>query len=652
MTPAADFLTARQLGRLLLILAACAAPQTLHIAPWISGIALLLGVWRYLAAVRGWRLPSRTLRLLLALTGFGGVFASYGSINGVEAGSALLVLMLALKLTETWRRRDCALLVVLGHFLICAEFLYEQQIHTTLYLIPVLWLLTAELLAVTHPGTPLAFRTALSTSGRLLLLALPLMLIMYFLFPRIPGPLWGVGGARGAGVSGLSDSMTPGSISELALSDEIAFRVEFDGEPPPPVARYWRALVLHDFDGRTWDAGWPLRGDARLTPLGEEVTYTITLEPHERNWLYVLDLPIRIPASDYISPDFELRAPRRINERLRYTITSALAYRTGETLQGWARRRDLRLPEDFNPRTHALAAQWRDQYGSNTAAIVQAALAMFRKQPFVYTLQPPLLGRDSVDEFLFDTRRGFCEHYASSFTILMRAAGIPAHVVTGYQGGEQNPFADYFIVRQAAAHAWSEVWLEGRGWVRVDPTAAVAPERVERGLQDALPAGERVSSLFDNSLLIIRLQYGWDVANTYWTRWVLAYGPEAQRGLLDFAGMKNPDWLKMVLWMTGLMAAVGLLIAFWHAWRQRPRLRDPVLRVYNRFCNKLEKQGLPRQDWEGPRAYASRIARLRPELATPVGEISSLYAQLRYGAHGTPAALRRLQQAVKRFRVK
>jgi len=491
MTPAADFLTARQLGRLLLILAACAAPQALHIAPWISGIALLLGMWRYLAAVRGWRLPSRTLRLLLALAGFVGVFASYGSINGVQAGSALLVLMLALKLTETWRRRDCALLAVLGFFLIGAEFLYEQRILTTLYMLPVLWLLTAELLAVTHPGTPLAFRTALTTSGRLLLLAVPLMLIMYLLFPRIPGPLWGIGDARGAGVSGLDDSMTPGSIGELALSDEIAFRVEFAGPPPPPAARYWRALVLHDFDGRSWQTNWPVRGATPLTPLGGTIRYTITLEPHERNWLFALDLPVSIPPDAVLLSDYALRTPRRLTERRRYSVESALAYRADAVLEDWARRRDLRLPDGFNPRTHALATQWRNQFGDNATAIVQTALAMFRNQPFVYTLQPPLLGRNSVDEFLFDTQKGFCEHYASSFTVLMRAAGIPARVVTGYQGGEENPFADYFIIRQASAHAWSEVWLEGRGWVRVDPTAAVAPERIERGLQDALPAGER-----------------------------------------------------------------------------------------------------------------------------------------------------------------
>lgn len=652
MTPAADFLTARQLGRLLLILAACAAPQVLHIAPWISGIALLLGLWRYLAAVRGWRLPSRMLRLLLALAGFVGVFASYGSINGVQAGSALLVLMLALKLTETWRRRDCALLVVLGYFLICAEFLYEQQILTTLYLLPVLWLLTAELLAVTHPGAPLAFRTALNASGRLLLLALPLMLIMYFLFPRIPGPLWGVGGARGAGVSGLDDSMTPGSIGELVLSDEIAFRVEFAGPPPPPAARYWRALVLHDFDGRSWETDWPVRGATPLIPLGSGIRYTVTLEPHERTWLFALDLPVSVPPDAVLLTDYELRIRRRLTERRRYSVQSALEYHAGVNLENWAKRRDLQLPDDFNPRAHALAAQWREQYGANEQAIVQAALGMFRNQPFVYTLQPPLLGRDSVDEFLFDTQRGFCEHYASSFTVLMRAAGIPARVVTGYLGGEQNPFADYFIIRQADAHAWSEVWLEGRGWVRVDPTAAVAPERIERGLQDALPAGERFSSWFGSNLMLLRLQYGWDVLNTHWNRWVLAYGPEAQRGLLHFAGMKDPDWQKMVLWMTGLLAGFGLAIAFWHTWRHRPRLRDPVLRAYNRFCNKLGKQGLPRQDWEGPRTYASRIARLRPELASAAGEISSLYVRLRYGAHGTPAALQRLQQAVKHFRIK
>lgn len=647
----AEFLTVRRLGALLTVLGLVIAPHALHTQPWIIAAAFLLGLWRYGAARFGWRLPGKALRLVLALLGFLGVFASYRSLGGVEAGSALLILMLALKLTETWRRRDCLLLVLLGYFLVMAELLYEQSILVTLYLIPVTWVLTSVFLELTHTGAQLSFRTAMRFSGRLLLFALPLMLIMFVLFPRVPGPLWGVQTARGEAVSGLDDKMAPGSISSLSLSNEVAFRVAFAGEMPPPAARYWRGPVLHHFDGRTWEQGWTVREPGKFTPAGAHVEYTVTLEPHERHWLFALELPLSLPDEAFLAYDYELLARRPVRERQRYTIRSTPRYQAGTELDGWQRRRDLQVPEDFNPRTLALAAEWRATLQSDRA-IVRRALQMFRTEPFVYTLQPPLLGRDSMDEFLFETRRGFCEHYASALTLLMRAAGIPARVVTGYQGGDTNPLGDYLIVRQSSAHAWTEVWFDDSGWVRVDPTAAVAPERIEFGLASALSEGESLpGSAFRDNPLLLQLELTWDMLNANWNEWILGYGPELQRDLLSFAGFDNPTWEKMAALMTGLLILTTAVIAAWLSWNSRRHRPEPLVRLYRQFCAKLERVGIVRHSWEGPLDFARRAEKLRPEIATEIRLILQLYSRLRYGRSAHTDAERTLRERVRNFRV-
>lgn len=654
LTAADDFLTVPRLGWLLLVLALVAAPQLMHTSPWIGTVAAGLGVWRYLAARRGWRLPPPWLRLSLALAGFAGVLATYRGINGVEPGSALLTLMLALKLTETWRRRDCLLLIYLGYFLILAQFLYEQSIGVTLYLIPVTWLLTAVLLDFAHPGGAFRPRAALRLAGRYLLAALPLMLILFLLFPRIPGPLWGVSSARGEAVSGLDDEMTPGSISELILSEEVAFRVRFEGAPPPPEDRYWRGPVLHHFDGRSWRQGWPLP-PAESPPQGTAaVRYSVTLEPHERHWLYALDLPGRIPEDAVLRQDYQLLSKRPVRERRRYELLSFTRYQAGLPLPDFLRWRSLQLPEGFNPRARTLAEEWRASL-ADERAVVRQALRMFREQPFVYTLQPPLLGRHSVDEFLFETRRGFCEHYAGSFVFLMRAAGIPARVVTGYLGGSPNPLADYFIVRQSDAHAWAEVWLPDAGWVRVDPTAAVAPERIELGLAGALSETEaRLSGLLGAGDLQVQLEIIWETINARWNEWVLGYGPELQRRFLEFAGIENPSWRKLALVLTAVFVAAGALFMAWFAWRNRRAPVPPLLRHYRRLCRALARQGVARRPQEGPADFAARAAAALPAHAPAIRDAMRRYIRLRYAEAGDAAAVqafgRRIRRLVRKLR--
>ncbi|HWP94453.1 MAG TPA: DUF3488 and transglutaminase-like domain-containing protein [Gammaproteobacteria bacterium] len=640
-----------RLGWLFAALAVAMAPQTLHQQPWITAFVLLLGAWRYLAEARGWRLPPPAFRLALALAAFALVWVTHRRVTGIESGSAFLLMLMGVKFTETARLRDCIFLVFMGFFLVMAEFLYSQEIPVVAWLLPAIWLLAAAFLNITHSAPRFSPLAAARYSGRLIFFALPFVIVMFVLFPRVPGPLWGVPASGGEAVSGLDDTMTPGNITRLALSREVAFRVTFEGAPPPPSERYWRGPTLHEFDGRTWSIGlWRYTGTGTFTPLGRPVTYTVTLEPHNRPWLFALELPAQRPPEALFQPDYLMLSKRPVRQRMRYEAVSYLRHDTRPGTPAVRLARDLRLPARGNSRARALAERWRDE--STTAIeIVERVLALFREEPFVYTLQPPPLGRNPVDEFLFETRRGFCEHYASAFTFLMRAAGVPARVVTGYQGGEPNPLSDYFIVRQSDAHAWSEVWLEGRGWVRVDPTAAVAPERIEHGLAEALPPGEAVPGGFlGDSEWLLRLQLTWDAINAGWNEWFLGYGPELQRQFLEDLGMDSPDWQRMTTAMAISIALLLLALTAYLMWLNRPRPPDPVVRAYGTFCARLAKCGIVRAAWEGPLDFAARARQARPDLADAIDTITSLYVGIRYGRVRKPSDIEVLRQQVATFR--
>lgn len=640
------------LSRLLVVLAMVVLPHALHLPPWLSALVVALGAWRYAAARYRLRLPSTGLRILLTVLVLTAVHARYGTLLGRDAGAALLVAMAGLKLLELRENRDVYVAVFLGYFLVVVQFLHSQAPFIALYMLVVVVLLTAMLIDLNRREVPPPGET-LRLAGGMVLYALPLMLIAFILFPRISGPLWGLPDDAYSGLSGLSGEMAPGEISRLSLSDAVAFRVAFEGAIPAPHQRYWRGPVFAQTDGNRW------RGNDEFaaTPpsfisQGPPLAYTVTLEAHNRPWLFALDLPAAVPPGARVTEAFELNAAQAVRERRRYRLTSYPDYQA-LGLSERERRRTLQLPAGGNPRARALAAEWRAR-ATGAEDVVQAALRLFRGENFVYTLSPPRIDGDIVDGFLFETRRGFCEHYAGSFAFLMRAAGVPARVVTGYQGGEFNELGDYLIVRQRDAHAWAEVWLEGRGWVRIDPTAAVAPERIERGIVPGLQRegaavrfasaqGEWLASLWDGG------RHAWDALNNRWNQWVLAYGPERQTDLLSWLSFGGWSWQSVA---AALLALAGTLIALlvMQGLKTRARAIDRVQAIYQRYCAKLARRGLARAAAEGPADYARRVRRARPDLATEVDAISDLYIALRY-THAPPHdRLAALQHAVRAFR--
>ena len=646
-------LTPATIRLLLVALAMSLAPHVTHLPAVITVMCLAFGLWRLRVITHGWPLPGKIARLVLTLVVLAAVFFTYGTIVGPDPGTALLAAMLGLKLLETRRPRDAALVIVLGYFLAVSNVLYSQSIPLAMYLLLVLLLLTAALVRLNQGASAPAGESILRLSGRLFLQALPIMIVMFLLFPRLPGPLWG-SPQDGSGTTGLNDEMTPGSISNLGQSDAIAFRVRFDGTIPDNSLLYWRGPILWHTDGKRWTAGTaqprvPAGSgpDRKLTPIGPAVRYQVTLEPHRHNWLYALDMPTTLPPGSLRTIDYQVITPQPVNSLMRYEMASHTHYRLRGLDEG-ERRRALQLPPQVNPRTQALGRQWRREVDDD-AALVQRALDFFHEEPFFYTLQPPLLaGDDPMDQFLFSTRRGFCEHYAASFTLLMRAAGIPTRIVTGYQGGELNPVDGYLVVRQRDAHAWTEVWLEERGWVRIDPTAAVAPQRIEKGMDGVLEdsRGGVFGSALGNSLWR-QLRNGLDALDNTWSQWVLGYQATLQNQVLSSLGLSS--WQARAL---AIFAGLGVLLSItaWLLLRQRGVRQDPVTAAYRRFCDKLARRGLARRPAEGPVDYADRVIRARPDLYREVEEINRAYIALQYGDHGTPAATRRFSRMVRGFR--
>lgn len=613
-------------------LLACAlatiAPHAEHLPYWLSLLAagaLLLRFWIW---HRNLRLPGRWQITLIVVTAMAAIHMEYKTLLGRDAGVALLVLFMALKPLEMHRRRDAVVVVMLGFFLLLTHYFHAQGIAVGLWLLLSVLLQTATLLRLHGGAQPLP--AILRRAGLLLLQAAPLTLLLFLLFPRINGPLWGLPQDAYGSRSGLPDTIEAGSIAHLVLDGNIAFRVLFNGSPPPNDRLYWRGPVMETFDGRVWHPK-RLAGETspRIEANGDEIAYEITLEPHQQRWLLSLDAPVLTPPGSTVNARMQTVSREPVRLRSRHAFRSALDYRFNAEESASALAAALALPAAGNPRARELAANWRKRHG-HPQKIVNEALDMFREQDFFYTLNPPLLGEHPVDEFLFETKKGFCEHYASAFVFLMRAAGIPARIVAGYQGGERNPVDGYLVIRQSDAHAWAEIWQEGFGWQRVDPTAATAPERVEHGIASALPAGENLPVLARIDLDWLRtLRFRWEAINNVWNQWVLGYNPERQRELLSRFGMKDADWRGMTLLMATLCGSVLLLLAGVHLWR-RPRL-DPAQRAWLVFCARLQRLGLPREPWEGPLDYAARIADRRPDLASIVQTAALAYSRARYG---------------------
>jgi len=611
------------LGTLTLVL----LPHTAHIPVWISLIWIMIALWRYLIARYQYNLPPVLIRLALVLAAVTAVVAQFGTLLGRDAGVSLLIVMLALKLLEIRQQRDVIITLFLAYFLILSQFLFDQSVLMMIYLGLASWLVTSTWML--SQQTLVSSKRALKQSAALLLQSIPVMLILFLLFPRIQGPLWKLPGDNSIARSGISDRMSPGSISNLSLSNAVAFRVEFEQDAPEHSSLYWRGPVLWDYDGRSWHNDTAARSvNSWTTSTGKPVRYNVTLEPHNRRWLFGLDYVVAPANNTIITEDGQILTRNKVNERIRYDLVSRPLANWTSTLPAAQRHRALAIPQTGNPLSRQMARRMIEEYPDEQQRI-RYLLQYFGQDPFAYTLKPPLLSRDSIDDFLFNTRRGFCEHYASTFVFLMRASGIPARVVTGYQGGEYNSLGDYLIVRQSDAHAWAEVWLDQQGWLRIDPTAAIAPERIEYGIEAALPDAQPVLGLLRSDISLLRnLVLAWDGANNLWNIWVMSYGPELQNSVLRRLGIIN--WAQMAIWMTALSSLiVALYLLVW--WKnERQSINDPVVKAYMQLCHKLQRAGIPRRIWEGPADFAQRIKKIRPDLYAIVGPLLQDYQALRY----------------------
>lgn len=648
LAPELRLISGRDLAGLVIALLIVVAPHALRAPWWLVLLTLCLYGWRAAALAYRQALPSRWLVLLVAAAAMLGIWIEYRTIFGRVAGIVLLVLFSGLKLLETRSHRDATAVAFLCYFLVITNFLYSQSIPTAIAMCLALAATTATLVGFSAPQRPV--RANLRTAGLLLAHAAPAALVLFLLFPRVQGPMWGLPQDAYAGVTGLSDSMSPGNLAQIAQSDALAFRAEFRGPIPPPRLRYWRGPVLWQFDGRTWRAGLTMLAEPpQAAEGGTTYRYSVVLEPHHRNWLFALETPAHRPPQANFTSDGQIISVSPVRNRLRYDMSSVADARPDPDEDAGQLRRALRLPSGYNPRAIALAEEWRLGAKSDDE-VLGRAIAFFRAGGFVYTLEPPLLGRDSVDEFLFATRSGFCEHFSSAFVVLMRAAGVPARVVTGYLGGDPNPVDGILTVRQSDAHAWAEVFLRGRGWVRVDPTAAAVPGRVEAGLARAVPAGAALPLLMRPELEWLRgVRYNWEAIVHQWNVWVLGYNPERQRDFMSHFGMQSADWRELA---AVLFAAMGAFTVFLLLWSLRRWARpDPVQVAWRAFCRKLGARGVERAPHEGPRDYAERAARSVPPASEAIRRIGALYVALRYGREASPEDIGELKRMVRDLRI-
>ncbi|RDS80526.1 DUF3488 domain-containing protein [Dyella monticola] len=617
--------------------------HTGHFSIWLSSalfMALALRWWQ--RRYRPGRVPA-WLKLPMLLILVGVVVLDYGNIFGREPGSALASGLLVLKLSETETPRDTRVAAAFACFLLMAALLFGQgMIATFVVALGLLPALTTWRSLEPTQATPSLPRQLLPALG-LLLVSLPLTLTAFMLVPRLSSPLWGSPNSAAAH-TGLSDHMSPGDFDTLLTDDSPAMRVTFDGPPPPRGQRYFRAFVLWDYDGTNWTridtpTDVPIPVEAAQT-----VNYQISLEPTHQRVLPTLDVPLRAPPQAQAHADGEVFADKPVDDVRDYALTSALRYRLQAHLDPATRLRALHLPDGFDPRAHALAEQWRQRYGRNDAAIIEAALAMFHNGGFRYTLLPAPLGHDAIDDFLFNTREGFCEHYASAFTVLMRAAGIPARVVAGYQGGFWNNMGNYLLVRNSDAHAWSEVWLPGPGWVRIDPTAAVRPQRISQGAAGA--AGNQLPWYESGLLQSMRNQ--WDIVNRWWNQGVIGFDAIRQHGLLTPFGIPDVDTEMLLKLLIISMAVFGSAGLVWALWR-RPE-SDLALAAMRALERKLAHAGVVRKHSEGPQHFLRRAIHALPGQRVELDHLMRCYIELRYATvEPSTELLRAFRLAVRNF---
>ena len=653
---------------IIISLFALVAPHASRLPIWILALYAVAVIWRLQVHRGRWSFPGRWVKVVMILSGFVGIYASYGSFVGLEPTVALLLIAFALKLLELSHRKDAYVLLFLGYFICLTQFLFSQDLLVTLYALVSVTVVTTALVAIHRPGEHQFKLGTLHVASVMLLQALPLMIVLFFLFPRF-GPLWTVPIKNHTAKTGMSDFMKPGDVASLSQSADVAFRVKFDGEIPVKSALYWRGLVLSRIEQGVWSAlsFYDLPAN-QLRPQeviigGEPIRYNVIMEPTQQRWLYGLKYARSDTRTVMQTSDFRLFSPTLIETEFMYTVDSWTDVPVEETLSDWRRTTETQLPPTGNAKTRKLSLELREQAGSN-AAFVDLVLDRFRVEPYVYTLRPGLLPeQDSIDAFLFQSQRGFCEHYASAFVFMMRAAGVPARVVAGYQGGEINPINKTVIVHQFDAHAWAEVWLASRGWVRVDPTAAISPLRIEFGLEEAMASeGSFLSTMLLSParyrsiplLNLLRLRY--DALTYRWQTWVVGFDSERQFNLLrSFFGETTAKAFAILLLGSWALVLLPVAISLFRAPDIEPV--RPLAKHYRIFCKRLARLDLIRGPGETPSQFAQRVAEEFPDYAEQLWQITDLYNQLAYAdaqrsAGNAAQSLQHFARMINRFRPK
>ena len=646
-----EYLARDKLAWLLVMQALLILPLLFNMPMWLWSVWATAAFWRIQMFRGRWGAPGKPAKIILTAICVAGMFASYAGKTGTETMVGLLVCAFSLKLLEVNSARDAQLLVFIGFIISATQLLFSQTPQAAVYCLLCIALLLASWrsLHLTRHQSP---GMRMKRGAAILLHALPVMLVLFIVIPRL-GPLWAIPNQHAA-KTGFSDTLSPGDLGNLALDPSPAFRVSFTGQAPASSQLYWRGLVLDIFDGRTWKMRdtWGVRPPDKDDSIKQHVIdYSIVVEPHGQPWLFSLMTPLQVSSvtnSIRIAGDSLLMNRIPLAQRMRYEVRSALQREWPEPPQLTKQQLDIyiRLPDEGNPQTRALAQRWREQQLDNQQ-IIDNALALFNRE-FTYTLQPPVLGTHTVDEFLFQSKRGFCEHFASSFSFLLRAAGIPARVVVGYQGGQWNPVENYLLVSQSDAHAWTEVWTNDKGWQMIDPTASVAPNRIEQGINSALSEAERrlIGDGWNGSSLLTQLQIRWDAATYVWQVWVLNYDSEAQEGLLSRLLGGTESW-RLTLWLIGL-GLVGAAIFAWVLMRnQQATVTRREVRAINKLERKLAQLGYTRIPGETLGDFVTRVLQQAPNYEAALKNIHLLFVEIAYQNENSKVS--ELELAVKTF---
>ena len=582
-------------------------PQIQHTPWWTSAFAACLLLWRARLAWTGGALPGRWLLAGALALAIAATWATHKTIVGRDAGVTLIVMLLTLKTLELRARRDAMVVFFLGFFVLLSNFFYSQSLPTALAMVlGLMGLLTALVNAHMTAGKP-PLTQALRTASLLALWGAPVMVALFLFFPRM-APLWGVPSDDLAGRSGLSENMRVGEVASLAMDDSVALRIRFDtpgGREPPASSLYFRGPVLSQFDGRNWQADemTDAMAVAQLQVSGEPIRYQMLVEPSKRRWLTLLDA---VPSEPQIPPgasvgrmrmsaNLQWMTLRPITDVLRVDAQSYTQFSYGPQKTEGNLQRYLQLPPGSNPRTAELGQQILAQAGASAATpvLVTAALQRLRSGGYVYTLEPGVVDNiHTADDFWFDSKQGFCEHIASAFAVLMRGMGVPARIVTGYQGGDRNSVDNYWTVRNSDAHAWAEVWIAGQGWTRVDPTGAVSPGRVGQFQRLQAPRGAIASAVgtFVNISTMEQLRAVWEAVNNRWNQWVINYTQSRQLNLLQNLGFESPSWTDLLRLLTASLSALALL---WLGWARltRPKI-DEWTRLMQEARERLQRHGI------------------------------------------------------------